>query len=435
MRATRARMMMTIPSLSGQPRRDSAQVGLITNLFGIGDGIFEGGAERHLLRLAQAMRDRGIGAIVYQPSDRSTDYVIDGVPVCARPVDRRGAWRSLARWALADGMTHLHFQYLEHVPLGLGAPGARAVPVTATQHGVHWDIPYEPHGRDWYRGHKLARCYLPAYRAQELTRSLLALRRTRAVTAMDTSFLRVVQALAPGLRGRLYPTAPFSDLAPDEGTLKASVELLPPPVSESIRAIRARGGCVVLVPRNLSLVRGESWLPLIASQVAEQIPALFIVTGRFMGHLDHQFRAQRLASPDAGGSVGGRLRILLLDGVERAVMSRLYSACDIVLIPTFAHEGASLAAAEAMAFGKAIVTSNVGGLNDTVDDHWTGLVARADVGSLARAVILVVRDPVLRARLGSQARAKASACFNMAAWRRAQRPFFEAAGWSYDNEE
>ncbi len=435
MRASRAKMMTAIPSSSGQPRPGSAQVGLITNLFGIGDGIFEGGAERHLLHLAQAMRDRGIGAIVYQPSPRSTDYVIDGVPVCARPVDRRGLWRSLARRAIADGVTNLHFQYLEHVPLGLGAPGGRAVPVTATQHGVHWDIPYEPHGRDWYRGHELARLYLPAYRAQQLTRSLLALRRTRAVAAMDTSFLRVVQALAPSLRGRLYPTAPFSDLVPEEGTVEASFESLLPQVSEAVRAARAQGGCVVLVPRNLSLVRGESWLPLIASQVAEQIPALFIVTGQFMGHLGHQVRAQRLAFSDADGGVGERLKILHLDGVQRQVMSRLYSACDVVLVPTFAHEGASLAAAEAMAFGKAIVTSNVGGLNDTVDDHWTGLVARAEVGSLARAVILLAREPVLRARLGSQARAKASACFTMAAWSRAQRPFFEAAGWVYDHDE
>lgn len=403
--------------------RSRARVGLIADAFAEGNALFEGGAERHMLRLAEAMSSFGVQPVVYQPGPVRTDDVVGGVEVRSRTV-RRQLWRELAEHARREGCTHLYFKYLEHVPGGL--PRQR---VAATQHGVHWDIPYEDHGRAWYRGGPLARAYLPAWRAREIARSLAGVRRTTAVSAMDTTFLRLVQAVAPTLRGRVFVTSPFSDL-PDAACRDRSA--LPPTVRRAIDSTQAAGGTVVLVPRNLSLVRGESWLPRIATAVNRACAALFVATGRFLGSLDDHFRQARLEAPPLPSVLGpGAMPpcILRLGGAPRDTFIEVLENADLVLIPTFAHEGASLAAAEAMAAGKAVVATNVGGLNDTVDDGWTGILTRPDPDELAAAVIRLSREPALRASLGEQARSKARSCFTLDGWRVAQAPFFRAAGW------
>lgn len=404
------------------PAPPSVRVGMIADVFADGDRLFEGGAERHLLRLAEAMQAAAIGGVVYQPGG-SGEQAVGGIEVRSRPV-RGDLWRALGQQALRDGCTHLYFKYLEHVPAGFHRDQ-----VAATQHGVHWDIPYEAHGRPWYRGGKAARGYLPAWRARELGRSLAGLRRASAVSAMDTSFLRVTQALAPGLRGRIYVTPPFSDLdsSPQQGSV------LPHELQTTLAAIRQGRGSVILVPRNLSLVRGESWLPAIAARVNLACPALFVVAGRFLGALPAPTRSARLASAPflhLAAGLGTCPSILHLGGVDHSAFRTLLEASDLVLIPTFAHEGASLAAAEAMAAGKAVVATNVGGLNDTVDDGWTGRVTRPDPDDLAAALASLCQDPAARARLGAEAFRKAAACFGLARWREAQGPFFAAAGWA-----
>jgi hypothetical protein len=399
-----------------------ARVGLVADAFAKGDVLFEGGAERHLLRLAEAMAAFGVQPVVYQPGRRCTETLLGATEVRSRPAGPH-PWKALAHHALREGCTHLYFKYLEHVPGGF--PRER---VAATQHGVHWDIPYEAHGRSWYRGGVLARAYLPAWRTREIGRSFAGLRRVSAVSTMDTTFLRLVQALAPGLRGRVFTTPPFSDL-PDTTTPTAP---LPELIQSAISAVRSAGGSVILVPRNLSLVRGESWLPVVATAVNEACPALFVATGRFLGRLDPATRRQRLVQAPQIALENGRAplpSIIHLGGVARDSVPELVRVADIVLIPTFAHEGASLAAAEAMALGKAVIATNVGGLNDTLDDGWTGVVVRPDPAEIARGLIELCRDPALRVRLGTQARAKAEACFTLERWRAAQAPFFQAAGW------
>ena len=110
-------------------------------------------------------------------------------------------------------------------------------------------------------------------------------------------------------------------------------------------------------------------------------------------------------------------------------MRALYGASEIVLIPTFAHEGASLAAAEAMALGRAVVSTNVGGLSDTLDDGWSGLVTRPDPQSIATGLLRLARDAELRNRLVEQGRSKAAMLFALPNWEASQRPFFAEAGW------
>jgi glycosyltransferase involved in cell wall biosynthesis len=93
-------------------------------------------------------------------------------------------------------------------------------------------------------------------------------------------------------------------------------------------------------------------------------------------------------------------------GLRRDVAD-LLAAFDVVAVPSL-NEGMGKAAVEAMAAGLPVVASAVSGLREVVRDGETGiLVPPADPGRLADAILQLLRDPVLRVRMGAAGRARA----------------------------
>lgn len=85
---------------------------------------------------------------------------------------------------------------------------------------------------------------------------------------------------------------------------------------------------------------------------------------------------------------------------RRADVGDLLAGCDVFVLPS-RREGLGVAALEAMAAGRPVVASRVGGLQDSVVDERTGLlVPPEDAESLAGALARLLRDESLRARLG-----------------------------------
>jgi type III pantothenate kinase len=73
------------------------------------------------------------------------------------------------------------------------------------------------------------------------------------------------------------------------------------------------------------------------------------------------------------------------------------------------REGYGVVAREAMAHGRPVVATAVGGLLDAVEDGVTGLlVAPRDPDALRVAIQRLLSDPELRQRLGAAARGDAS---------------------------
>lgn len=416
---------------AGAPRSRSAttHVGFLTESFlDDQDNLFEGGAERHLLRLAELARRLGAQVTVYQRSTVTGRTEYAGIPVVRRPVCLARLGAVLGRLALEDACTHLHFQYLEQVPPGL--PGDR---VTATCHALHWDLPYVAAYHSWYPGDRLARLVLPLWRWHERTTCLAALTRCRAVLSTDTSLLRLVQSLRPELRGKVEVVPNFSDLNPldrhdsDDNGSDAALS--------SLVTARQEGATIVLVPRNLSFVRGGAWLADIVRLTAERYHSNchFFVTGVPVPLYGRADRYRRLLGQAVGRlDPATRERLHLLGGLPRDAMPNALDLSDIVLIPTFANEGTSLAALEAMCFGRAVVSTNVGGLNDVVRDGLTGLIVQTDVDAIAAAVALLAGDSALRSRLGEEAQREAAARFTLAAWGARAERFATRAGWTPD---
>lgn len=90
-------------------------------------------------------------------------------------------------------------------------------------------------------------------------------------------------------------------------------------------------------------------------------------------------------------------------GARGDIASLLQRACVGVLVSR--REGLPVALLEQMATALPVVVSDIPELTDVVSDGVTGLVVPLDdVGALARAIDQLVRDPILRTRLGQAAR-------------------------------
>jgi glycosyltransferase involved in cell wall biosynthesis len=88
-------------------------------------------------------------------------------------------------------------------------------------------------------------------------------------------------------------------------------------------------------------------------------------------------------------------------------LGQWYERAAIVAAPS-RREGYGVAVREAMAWGRPVVASAVGGLTDAVEDGVTGLlVPPGDVAALRAAIERLLGDPALRRRLGAAGRARA----------------------------
>ncbi len=83
----------------------------------------------------------------------------------------------------------------------------------------------------------------------------------------------------------------------------------------------------------------------------------------------------------------------------------LYSAVDIVVMPSVWQEPLGLVMLEAMASGTLLVGSAVGGVPEVIDDGRNGLLVPAgDAAELARAVCAVLEDPASMQRMAQAGR-------------------------------
>lgn len=101
---------------------------------------------------------------------------------------------------------------------------------------------------------------------------------------------------------------------------------------------------------------------------------------------------------------GDRFRIL---GYRRDV-PELLAASDIFTLSS-AHEGLPVSIMEAMDAGLPVVATTVGGVPEAVADGVSGiLVPPHDPESLASALVAMATDPELRARMGTEAKTRAT---------------------------
>ncbi len=95
-------------------------------------------------------------------------------------------------------------------------------------------------------------------------------------------------------------------------------------------------------------------------------------------------------------------------------LTDLISSAAFVVVPSEWFENCSMAVLEAMALGKPVIGSRVGGITEQIEDGKTGYLFRpGDKEGLADKMRALAEDPRLRAEMGRAARIKAKKEFSL----------------------
>lgn len=204
--------------------------------------------------------------------------------------------------------------------------------------------------------------------------AVVALARADRVRAVGSHTAQL--AREAGHRGELVVYPAWSDY--EEVTRRPPVPLPFRPVVAFVGALEPTKGVDVLL---------EAW-----PQVAAELPdARLVLVG------DGSQREQ-VAQAVAEGEVAGS--VTMTGRVPRREVAGLLDAATLLVLPS-RSEGLALVLLEAMARGRAVVSTTAGGTAELVEDGVTGLlVPPDDVAALAEALLRVLQEPAVAAEMG-----------------------------------
>lgn len=239
------------------------------------------------------------------------------------------------------------------------------------------------------RGNDLDRDIFDPARA---THILYALQHASAITSNASELAKKANALISGLQISVIPngvdTEHFKPL-PRNNALAESLSLINRgQVQESSRVIGFVG----------ELREKKGLRPLLSAyaQVNKTEPAALLIVGDIRAGEDKQiFEDFRLSHPEA--------QIMVTGYVSPTDLPAYYSLMDVFVHPSL-RDGLPNALLEAMACGKAIITTPVGGILDTVIDDANGrIVSTNNVDELANDIEELLTSQDLKSQLGRAA--------------------------------
>jgi glycosyltransferase involved in cell wall biosynthesis len=239
--------------------------------------------------------------------------------------------------------------------------------------------------------------------------------------------------------------------------LHNSVKPFVPPSEAEVQRVRQE----LALPPDLGKTPAAPADPRVASAAPNNRPpaddeAVVLSVGRLSrekGHAD----LLRAAAALKDMSEAPRFRVVMVgDGPEREPLARLavrlgiekqvtlagfqrevrpyYSLATLVAVPSHS-EGSPNVVLEAMAAGLPIVANAVGGVPEILREGVTGLMVEPrHPEAMAKAILRILSNPDLKARLGAEARTRAEAHHTPEAYRRALVRFYqqtvESGQWS-----
>jgi D-inositol-3-phosphate glycosyltransferase len=143
--------------------------------------------------------------------------------------------------------------------------------------------------------------------------------------------------------------------------------------------------------------------------VTDQYPHYLAVIGGTPAADEQEMDTEMARLQRLSHQLGLQDLVLFLGKRAQSSLPYYYSAAEVLIMPSH-YESFGMVALEAMACGTPVVASQVGGLAFLIQDGVTGFVVPGgDHLALSERLTQLLRQPELRARLGKQAAAYASA--------------------------
>jgi glycosyltransferase involved in cell wall biosynthesis len=161
-------------------------------------------------------------------------------------------------------------------------------------------------------------------------------------------------------------------------------------------------GPLLVSVANFVPMKGHRWLLAAMPAVLARFPdATLVLVGSGPG---------LQAAREHAATAGLAHRVHILGG--RADPLAVLGLGDVIVLPSVAAEGLPITILEALALGKPVVTTRVGGIPEVVRDGETGvLVPPRDPEALAAAISSVLADPARAAAMSARGRATLRARF------------------------
>ncbi|MEM2144385.1 MAG: glycosyltransferase family 4 protein [Candidatus Jordarchaeaceae archaeon] len=155
-------------------------------------------------------------------------------------------------------------------------------------------------------------------------------------------------------------------------------------------------GVVVMFAGTVMPRKGVEYL-IKSGEILEDKNVLFLIVGNLNIDKEYAEKVMDYAKKK-------RINAKFTGFVPYEDLKALYSACDVFVLPSF-EEGDPIALKEALASGKPLIGSNVGGIPMQIKDGWNGfLVEPANEKQLAEKIEYLVENGEERLRMGRNSR-------------------------------
>lgn len=147
----------------------------------------------------------------------------------------------------------------------------------------------------------------------------------------------------------------------------------------------------------LSKEKGIETLLKAHQDIAKEIPLKIVGTGQLEAELKRKYPKAKFF----GYQTGEKLKSLV-------------AKASFVIVPSECYENCSMSVLEAMALGKPIIASRIGGLSEQIEDGKTGfLFEMGNIEELRKKMLFLWKNKELKIEMGKEARKKAEREFSL----------------------
>ena len=249
--------------------------------------------------------------------------------------------------------------------------------------------------------------------------------------ALDSSAPLALRFFSPDLylmkrvRKSVVLNEPLKEKLIEKGIEEGKLEVIPNGVNvddfnlskEEIERVKEKYGLnetTVMFSGTVTPRKGVEYL-VRAAEILKENNVLFLIVGNT--NLDREYADKVMEYAKQRN-----LKVRFTGFVPYEDLKALYSTCDIFVLPSFG-EGDPIALKEALASGKPLVGTKVGGIPAQIKDGWNGfLVDPGNEKQLAEKIRYLIDNPEERERMGENSRKLAREEFD---WKKIAEKYLE----------